>query len=186
MGNAVDSIKDEAVIRKVKQEAREMGLEQYLFVLIGLNTGFLASDILALKVRNIRREEKIRIREIDTGQYVGVELNPAVRAEINRLLPDEWEDDRYIFQSPQTHKGIRPIKTKAAYNWVREACRRAGFTGPVGCNTLRKTFGYMHYQKYRRLDYLMMHFGHKNELSVLRYIGYGQYEIDKSMKSFRL
>jgi len=57
---------------------------------------------------------------------------------------------------------------------------------PIGTHTLRKTFGYHFYQKYKDIALLQELFNHSAPSVTLRYIGINQDMIDVAMKEFKL
>ena len=56
----------------------------------------------------------------------------------------------------------------------------------IGTHTLRKTFGYHFYQKYKDLALLQELFNHSAPSVTLRYIGINQDMIDDAMREFKL
>jgi integrase len=66
-----------------------------------------------------------------------------------------------------------------AYRIINEACRSIGITDRIGTHTLRKTFGYHHYQKYKDVAVLQSTFGHSAPSVTLRYIGVNDDIIDQ-------
>ena len=66
-----------------------------------------------------------------------------------------------------------------SYSIIKEACKLAGLEEIVGTHTLRKTFGYHHYKKYRDVAMLQKIFNHSDPEITLRYIGINQDIIDE-------
>ena len=56
----------------------------------------------------------------------------------------------------------------------------------IGTHTLRKTFGYHFYQKYKDIALLQELFNHSAPSVTLRYIGINQDMIDDAMREFKL
>ena len=56
----------------------------------------------------------------------------------------------------------------------------------VGTHTLRKTFGYHHYQKFKDVAVLQKIFNHYSPQITMRYIGIDQDMIDDSYNNFVL
>jgi dihydrofolate reductase len=56
----------------------------------------------------------------------------------------------------------------------------------IGCHTMRKTFGYHYYQKFKDAVTLMEIFGHADISITLRYIGINQDVINRTMKNFKI
>ena len=79
----------------------------------------------------------------------------------------------------------RPITTVQAYRIISEAAKRIGLE-EIGTHTMRKTFGYWHYQQYKDVAILQEIFNHSSPSVTLRYIGINQDNIDKSYINFSL
>jgi integrase len=58
-----------------------------------------------------------------------------------------------------------------AYADIEQIARDAGITEPMGCHTLRKTFGYHFYRATKDIALLMAWFNHSSAVITLRYIG---------------
>jgi integrase len=56
----------------------------------------------------------------------------------------------------------------------------------IGTHTLRKTFGYHHYQQNKDVAILQQIFNHSSPSITLRYIGINQDIIDRSLEDFCL
>lgn len=74
----------------------------------------------------------------------------------------------------------------AAYTIIKDACASAGIEAHIGTHTMRKTFGYHHYKKFRDLALLQKIFNHSNPQVTLRYIGIEQDQIEDSYTNFVL
>ena len=72
------------------------------------------------------------------------------------------------------------------YRIINSACEKAGVDYKVGTHTLRKTFGYHHYQKFKDVVVLQKIFNHSAPQITLRYIGIDQDIIDESYNNFIL
>ena len=98
----------------------------------------------------------------------------------------DLSDGELLFKSHRADNKEEWIDRNTALNWIKEACRRAGFSGNVGCHTLRKTYGYHFYRETRDLAALMIHFNHSSEQITKRYIGITQEEVNRLTVRFRL
>ncbi|MCM1265842.1 MAG: tyrosine-type recombinase/integrase, partial [Candidatus Gastranaerophilales bacterium] len=67
-----------------------------------------------------------------------------------------------------------------------KACEENGIKVHVSTHTLRKSFGYHHYQKFKDPVVLQKIFNHSSQRITLTYIGVEQDEIDSSYKNFEL
>jgi len=68
---------------------------------------------------------------------------------------------------------------------LKKAAEKLGIE-KVGTHTLRKTFGYHHYQRNKDVAILQKLFNHSSPSITLEYIGISQDEQDQSMKDFYL
>ena len=78
------------------------------------------------------------------------------------------------------------LQTYYRYKIINAACEEAGLEERVGTHTLRKTFGYHHYQKFKDVVMLQKIFNHYSPEITLRYIGIEQAQIDESYTNFIL
>ena len=72
------------------------------------------------------------------------------------------------------------------YRIINDICRKAGIDYNIGTHTLRKTFGYHHYRKFKDIVVLQKIFNHYSPQVTLRYIGIDQDIIDNSYNNFIL
>ena len=73
-----------------------------------------------------------------------------------------------------------------AYRIIREICSQVGIEDNIGTHTLRKTFGYHFYKKYKDVVLLQKIFNHSSPSITLRYIGIEQDEVYKCYENFIL
>ncbi len=152
------------------------GRDKLLFIL-GINSGLRISDILPLKVGDVRDRSFIALREEKTGKSKNFRINDAIKRATAEFIPPDAGDDEYIFRS---RKGAnRPITRVQAYRILNDAATRAGITEPIGCHTLRKTLGYHAYKANEDLATLQALFNHSSQAVTLRYIGITQDTIDE-------
>ena len=89
----------------------------------------------------------------------------------------------YLFESQIGDN--RPITPTQAYRILNKTATKIGIEA-VGTHTMRKTFGYWHYQQYHDVAMLQAILNHSSPSITLRYIGISQDEIDKSYRDFSL
>ena len=163
-----------------------MGVMPGMFVELGFNTGLRFSDLITLTVGDFRDRGFIVRREQKTGKETEIRIHPSVVVDVIRRTADKRSDE-LLFQSMHPWAAPNtPISRATAYRWVKEACRRAGVTDPVGTHTLRKTYGYWFYVEYHDIVALMTHFNHISEAVTLRYIGYTQNKLNSQTEKFLL
>ncbi|MFW6238815.1 MAG: tyrosine-type recombinase/integrase, partial [Halanaerobiales bacterium] len=78
-------------------------------------------------------------------------------------------NEDYLFQSRKGKN--QPISRVQAYRVLKKIGKRAGLNIKIGTHTLRKTYGYHHYQKYKDIAQLQAIFNHSSPDITLDYIG---------------
>lgn len=145
-----------------------------LLFAFGIYTGLRISDILAIKVRQVRNEKYLSIREKKTGKEKNIPINKFLQKCINEYIVG-LKNYEYVFYG--TKKTV-PMSRQQAYNILSSAAKKFGVPS-VGTHTLRKTFGYHMYQKTHDVAMLMDIFNHTDPSTTLRYIGVNQDTKDK-------
>ena len=80
----------------------------------------------------------------------------------------------------------RRLNQRQVYRFLVNACNELGVKAKVSTHTMRRTFGYHHYQQYKDAVILQKIFNHSSQRITLMYIGVTQDEIDWSYKNFEL
>lgn len=169
--NTVEPIRDKAVVKDIHDYLKEKSTRDALMFAIGIYTGLRISDILQLRVRDVRNKEFICTREMKTRKEKRILINKYIRFQIDEFILNK-KDFEYLFKSPK--KPNAPLSRQQAYNILTDAAKRFGVNEAVGCHTLRKTFGYLTYQKNKDVAMLMDIFNHSDPNITLRYIGVNQ------------
>ncbi|WZL71419.1 site-specific integrase [Clostridiaceae bacterium 35-E11] len=180
--NIVQPIRDKKKIEEMKNTLLKSGYKNYLLFVAGINTGLRISDILNLKVYDVKNRSHIVINEKKTGKEKRFLINGSLRKDFERYILYMYDDD-YIFQSRKGKN--RPISRVQAYRILNKAAEQVGIQ-EVGTHTLRKTFGYWHYQIYKDVAILQDIFNHSAPSITLRYIGINQDIKDKTIEDFYL
>ena len=152
-----------------------------LFFTIGTNCGLRISDILALNVGDVRGKTHIQIVEKKTGKFKKFPINSKLKPMLEEFTKGRQEDEPLF----KTIFGNR-LERVAAYYIIRNACKKAKIEERVGTHTMRKTFGYHHYKKFKDVAMLQKILNHSSPAITLRYIGIEQDQIDKSFANFVL
>lgn len=174
-------IRDKNKLREIEHYLKNDNTRNYIMFEIGLYTGLRISDILRLRVFDVKSKDHIYIRSQKTGK----EVRLAINAELSKLLDEYVRDmyyDDYLIQSRQSFN--RPITTTRAYQIIREAGEKCKTYG-LSTHTMRKTFGYHYYQNTKDAKTLQLILGHSSEHVTLRYIGIEQLDIDRAIKAFK-
>jgi len=165
----VEPIRDLKDIRLIKRLLADKPRDLCLFVL-GINTNLRASDLLGLRVgqvRHVMAGETIEIREKKTGKARKVTLNGAAVGSIQSLLAaDDRDDQDFLFVGQRG-----PLTVSTVNNMVKSWCREINLKGNYGSHTLRKTWGYHQRVTFGvDLPRLMVCFNHSSQRQTLDYL----------------
>lgn len=147
----------------------------------GIKTGLRISDIVPLKVSDVKGKTHLTLREKKTDKPKRFMLPSALREEISDYTRGMSDED-YLFAS---RKGSSHISTTQAYRALQSAADALG-RDDIGTHTLRKTFGYNHYKRFKDVAILQELFNHSAPSITLRYIGITSDEIDATLEDFDL
>lgn len=179
--NVVEPIRSLRTIKTIKKILLKTNKRDLLIFTLGINSGLRISDILALNVEDVRNKTHINIIEKKTGKTKKFPLNPHLK-----ILIDEFITGRKDFEPLFLTKSRRRLDRTQCYRIINRVCQMADINYKVGTHTLRKTFGYHHYKKFKDVVILQKIFNHSTPEITLRYIGINQDIIDKSYNSFNL
>jgi integrase len=179
--NFVEPIRDKAKLEELKALLKKQSARNGFLLMFGINTGLRISDILPLKVEDVRNKSHLLITEKKTGKRKRFKLNQQLQEAI-RSYTQGMDDDEFLFASS---KRPQPITRVRAYQILSGTARKIGLS-EVGTHTLRKTFGYHFYQRTRDIATLQMIFNHSHPSITLRYIGITQDLIDEAVDGFSL
>lgn len=179
--NVVEPIRDKKRIRKVEKILAKRNPRDLLLFAIGTNTGLRVSDILSLDIIDVKNRDFIDIVERKTGKHKRFPINDKIKNLIKIYTVDKKTNEP-LFKTIYHNRMDRTY----AYRIVNQACKKAGMEERVGTHTMRKTFGYHHYQKFKDVALLQKIFNHYSPSVTLRYIGIDQEEINNSYLNFIL
>lgn len=179
--NFVQPIRDPEYIRVMKRFLKEKSDRNYMLFVTGINSGLRISDILNLRVSDVKRPY-FNMKEQKTQKSKRIAMTPSLQRELKEYVEGK-EDHEYLFKS---REGVnKPIGRSMAYKILREAADYVSLEG-IGTHTLRKTFGYHFYKQYKDPALLQEIFNHSSEDITLRYIGVNQDMMDKAIKDFKI
>lgn len=177
---SVQPIRDPEKIQEVARILKKRSQRDFFMFVMGTQTGLRISDLLALRVGDVRNKTHVMLKEKKTGKDKRFFLNTAVRSLIDDYCED-MNDLDYLFTSRKGDN--QPIKRQRAYAILNEAARKAGLE-EIGTHTLRKTFGYHFYQRKKDVAMLQQIFNHSAPSITLKYIGITQDLQDKALEDF--
>lgn len=181
--NEVDAIKSKRDINRMKKALH--GRDRTLFVL-GVSLGLRISDLLTLKVGDLRGKDHIKIREGKTAKWRRIDFSQTVIDEAKALTGDDGD---YVFESRKRNADgtSKPISRVQAYRILNDGAKRAGLEHlSIGTHTLRKSHGWMLYNNGVPLSRIMTMLNHSSEKMTARYIGITADEIAEAYKAIEL
>ncbi len=165
----VEPIRKEKDIKAIKKMLAGKPRDLALFTL-GINTNLRASDLLRIRVgqvRGMKPMDEIEINEKKTGKPRRITLNRACIEAITLLLDSVVVKDIDLLFTGQ--RG--PLTVPSVNRLVKGWCSAINLKGNYGSHTLRKTFGY--HQRVRfgvGLPELMVAFNHSTQKQTLDYL----------------
>ena len=176
----VQPIRDLQQIEDMKWALRRSSERDYILFCLGINTGLRVSDLLQLKIKDVKGKKSFNVKEGKTKKPRKIKINglyDELNAYINTIKGSEW-----LFPS---RKGDKAITRIAAYQALNRAADIAGIES-VGTHTMRKTFGYWFYKQYKDVAALQDILNHSKPAVTLRYIGITAEEIEAKLDGFQL
>ena len=152
--------------------------------ILGINLGLRANELLELKcsdiffpdgtIRHIAGDyadttDRISVFQEKVDKRRCLYLNDSCVRAIQWYYGDTigLYSDEYIFSSREGGH----IEVDTLRKVLKKAAKACGIKQNIGTHTLRKTFGYLHYQSNHDIVFLQRLFGHSSALITMRYIG---------------
>ncbi|ABS33134.1 site-specific integrase [Clostridium botulinum] len=180
--NFVEPIRDVQKVRDIQEYLKRTNERNYILFITGIYTGLRISDILRLKVQDVKGKRFIYLREKKTSKQNIIEINKLLEKEYKWYCSDK-ELDEYLVRS---REGVnKPLSRVRAYEIIKNVGKDFGIEN-LGTHTLRKTFGYHYYKQRKDIGTLMKMFNHSSPSITLRYIGIIQDEMNKARRNFTI
>jgi integrase len=179
----VEPIRNKQQIDAVKNYLKNRNLRDCLLFILGINSGLRISDLLLLKISDVKTKDRIVIREKKTGKIKDFPLSDTCKKIINEYLTNNNCDSGWLFKSK---KGNRPITRIQAYRIMNQAARAVGIKEAIGTHTLRKTFGYWAYKGGADVTRIQKLLNHSAPSVTLAYIGITKDELDNIYMTLNL
>jgi len=182
----VQPIRDKETIEDMKNGLLKRGYRDYMLFVIGINTGLRISDILKLKVKDVKDKRHVTLTEKKTGKVKRFRINEQLKKEVDAYIKG-MDPEAYLFESQRSDKdgNSKAISRVQAYRILNAAAEEIGLE-EVGTHTLRKTFGYWNYKQYKDVALLQKLFNHSSPSVTLEYIGINQDVMDANIENFYL
>ena len=175
----VEPIRDINTVNDIADYLRSRSERDYIMFLFGIYSGLRISDILKLRVRDVKGKEKIVMREKKTGKERKFPLNKVLKKSLASYVGQK-KDYEFLFRSRQGCN--QPVSRQQAWKILSEAGERFGLDS-IGTHTLRKTFGYHMYQQTHDIVTIQKILNHATQDYTLRYIGITQDTLDSAVSN---
>jgi integrase len=180
--NYVEPIRDPYKVKQISVYLNQSNKRNYIMFMIGIYSGLRISDILRLTVKDIKNKDSISIRENKTKKQKIFPINNILKKEI-KIYCEGKDINEYLIKSRKGKN--KSITREMAYKILNDTGNLFGLSS-IGTHTMRKTFGYHHYLQNKDVVLLQHIFNHSSPTITLRYIGYEQERINKSIKNFKI
>ncbi|EPH92129.1 site-specific recombinase, phage integrase family [Enterococcus faecalis 06-MB-DW-09] len=179
----VKPIKDKEVLKNFASELlrNKHGQRDYTIFVFGVYTGLRISDILNLKVNDVKGKLKTDIIEKKTGKKRTLNLMQLTNQIIIYLDEEHDGQSEWLFPSPRDN--TKHLATHQFYKIMQKTAESLNLDY-IGTHSLRKTFGYSYYKKTKDLTSLMKILNHSYQSVTLRYIGIEEEELQSSLDNF--
>lgn len=189
MGNAMDPVKGTENIldfADVLLEKPKVGKRNYVLFMTGIYLGRRISDLLKLRVRDVKGKNKVYFRESKKGKEFNLTINKELKEIYNDYCKDK-KDYEFLFQSSRS-KSPKHITRQQCWNIFKEAGEKLGYDDKIGCHSLKKTLGRKLYDDGVEIFLIMHILGHDDINYTKRYIGVTGDEMNRALEvvSYRL
>lgn len=178
-------------------------LRDYALFIFGIYTGRRISDLVALNVRDVayidrrgyfRIADRLEIWEKKTGKYATLRLHSRIKWALGKYLKERRKTapsmeavlEEPLFRSQKARIHDRQqfrITQQHAWRVLTDAAHACGLSYKIGTHSLRKTFGYMLYQKGKNIELIQDLLNHSSPEITLSYIGITQDDKDEAILS---
>jgi len=189
--NWVEPIRDRAKIRLIEAHLRQRkSPRDYLLFTLGINVALRISDLLNLRVCDVRDEagrirDELVVMEGKTSKRRAIPLAGAAKDALVfyfERCPD-LSSDAWLFES--THREA-PISYVQANRLIKSWCRLVGLRGNYASHSLRKTWAYWARRAGVPVSLIRQALGHSREDITLRYLGITAEEVEDVYRKVNL
>lgn len=160
------------------------GERMFIMWVVGVNLGLRIGDLVKMKVGDLRGQSTYTFVPEKTKhtkrnpQPVTITIPRIVRTVLAARCQDMADGD-WLLPSRKRTPGGNPkhITRQTALNDIKEIGQLCKVKMPMGCHTMRKTFGYHYYKKHKDVAKLQKWFDHSDPSVTLIYIGIAEDEL---------
>lgn len=177
--NSVEPIRGKDTINEFAKVLRSYSERDYVLFMTGIYLGRRISDILPLKVRDVKDKEYVYFREAKRNKEAYLKINKKLIGIFKSYCADK-DDDEFLFP-PLRGKKNRHISRQQYWNILNKAAAEIGYKDKIGCHSLRKTLGHELYSMGVDITMIMLVLNQDDVSYTKRYIGVTADEINNAL-----
>jgi integrase len=178
----VEPIKDKEIVRAIIKYLKTQNERNAIMFGLGVFCGLRISDILNLKVKDVRKKWNLKIIQQKTGSRIEIALNRELKKMIDSYT-EEMKDTDYLIKSRTGSN--RPISRTQAYRIMQDIQEEFNLEN-MGCHSTRKTFAYWLYMDNKKdIGLAQKALGHQSSATTLTYIGMDKERLNDAIKKIR-
>jgi integrase len=181
----IEPLRDLDQIRAINRMHMEnpkakIGRRNNLLMVLGINNGLRAGDLLRLtigQVRGLRRGDIIPIVEVKTGKSNSLAINRLSAMALDAYFDViDYPDEGFLFSSQKSPYAA--LTMPSINNLIKKWTARIGASGNYGARTLRKTWGF-HQRVTHKVawELISKRYNHDSQAVTMRYLGIQDIEI---------
>lgn len=183
--NYVEPIRSKIKIEQIKQYLlNNEPPRNYLFFVLGINFALRISDLLSLKVEDVRKsdgnlKEMVYIREQKTNKQKCIQINEASEQALDYYFSKvDVKQNDWLFSG----RGNKPLNRSWCWGLINKWVKKVGLEGRFGTHSLRKSWGFCARQQGVPIELIQAKFNHSTPEVTRRYIGITGDEVAKIEK----
>ncbi len=114
--NFVEPIRDLDTLENMCSYLKKTNERNHILFMMGIYTGLRISDILKLRIYDIKDKRQLTLREKKTGKQKFIEINPILKRALKEYVSDK-DPDEFLIKSRNNYN--RPISRKRAYEILK-------------------------------------------------------------------
>jgi len=153
------------------------GRRMFLLFEVGIRLGLRVGDMVQLKVGDLRGQKLYSyLPQKQAHKKSAQKITISIDAQLRKILKarcGDMADGDWLFPSRTRtpNKETKHISRQTALADIKQIQQLTHCPIPLGCHSLRKTFGYQYYQKNHDIAILQEWFYHESPATTLIYIG---------------
>ena len=171
-----EPIKSRDEILKLSRKLRKKRLREYLVFMLVLTTGLRVSDVLKLKVCQIRSSSVVMITEQKTNKRKEFKLSKKLYNQFLNYCKNK-RDYEYIFRS---REGRNKHITRQTFYIALNKAIEEHYNKKISSHVLRKCFAYHALIKTKDIALVSLCLNHSAVETTIQYLGLNQDEINKT------